>query len=99
MLDLRRLADPIARGELQADTPLAPYISPVALVQESTLLANLLPLIRSGQPLLVVVDEHGGTEGWSPWPTSPVKLLARMTTPRGGSRPPAVAGIVLVGGG
>ena len=63
MLDLRRLADPIARGELQADTPLAPYIFPVALVQESTPLANLLPLIRSGQPLLVVVDEHGGTEG------------------------------------
>ena len=32
-------------------------------VQESTSLADLLPLIRSGQPLLVVVDEHGGTEG------------------------------------
>ena len=63
VLDLRRLADPIARGELQADTPLAPYIFPVALVQESTPLANLLPLIRSGQPMLVVVDEHGGTEG------------------------------------
>jgi CBS domain containing-hemolysin-like protein len=63
VLDLRRLADPIARGELQAETPLAPYIFPVALVQESTPLANLLPLIRSGQPLLVVVDEHGGTEG------------------------------------
>ena len=26
-------------------------------------LAELLPLIRSGQPLLLVVDEHGGTEG------------------------------------
>ena len=25
--------------------------------------AELLPLIRSGNPLLVVVDEHGGTEG------------------------------------
>ena len=32
-------------------------------MQESTSLADLLPLIRSGQPLLVVVDEHGGTEG------------------------------------
>jgi CBS domain containing-hemolysin-like protein len=63
VLDLRRLADPIARGQLQSDTPLAPYVTPVALVQESTPLADLLPLIRSGQPLLVVVDEHGGTEG------------------------------------
>merc|ERR1711934_290803 len=25
--------------------------------------AELLPMIRSGQPLLLVVDEHGGTEG------------------------------------
>jgi CBS domain containing-hemolysin-like protein len=63
MLDLRRLAEPIARGLLQSDTPLAPYISPVARVQETASLADLLPVIRSGQPLLVVVDEHGGTEG------------------------------------
>ncbi|MEY3463220.1 MAG: hypothetical protein RLZZ468_998 [Cyanobacteriota bacterium] len=63
VLDLRRLADPIARGLLEPETSLAPYITPVARVQESTALADLLPLIRSGQPLLVVVDEHGGTEG------------------------------------
>jgi len=63
LLDLRRLADPIALGQLTADTPLSPYITPVARVQESTSLADLLPLIRGGQPLLVVVDEHGGTEG------------------------------------
>ncbi|MEB3354393.1 MAG: hemolysin family protein [Cyanobacteriota bacterium] len=63
LLDLRHLADPIARGLLQPDSPLQPYIRPVTRVQESTSLADLLPLIRSGQPLLVVVDEHGGTEG------------------------------------
>lgn len=63
VLDLRRLAEPIAQGLLQGDTPLAPYITPVARVQEKVSLAVLLPLIRSGQPLLVVVDEHGGTEG------------------------------------
>jgi putative hemolysin len=63
LLDLRRLAEPIARGLLQPDTPLAPYLLPVSQVQESASLADLLPLIRSGKPLLVVVDEHGGTEG------------------------------------
>jgi len=63
VLDLRRLAEPIARGQLQGDTPLAPFISSVPIVQETASLAELLPLIRSGQPLLVVVDEHGGTEG------------------------------------
>ncbi len=63
LLDLRRLAEPMARGELQGDTPLAPYVTPVLRVQEITPLAELLPVIRGGQPLLVVVDEHGGTEG------------------------------------
>jgi putative hemolysin len=63
LLDLRRLAEPIAQGLLQHDSPLAPYVTPVTTVQETTPLAELLPVIRSGQPLLVVVDEHGGTEG------------------------------------
>jgi len=63
VLDLRRLAEPIAKGLLQRDTALAPYVTPVTKVQETTPVAELLPLIRSGQPLLLVVDEHGGTEG------------------------------------
>ena len=63
LLDLRRLAEPIARGLLQSDSPLAPYVTPVTTVQETTPLAELLPVIRNGQPRLVVVDEHGGTEG------------------------------------
>ncbi len=63
LLDLRRLAEPIALGLLQGDTPLAPFLTPVARVQETMSLAELLPMIRGGQPLLVVVDEHGGTEG------------------------------------
>mgnify|MGYP006277858217 FL=1 len=63
LLDLRRLAEPIARGLLRSDSPLAPYVTPVTKVQETTPLADLLPVIRSGEPLLVVVDEHGGTEG------------------------------------
>ncbi|MBW0166593.1 MAG: hemolysin family protein [Vulcanococcus sp.] len=63
LLDLRRLAEPIAKGLLRSESPLAPYVTPVTKVQETTPLAELLPVIRSGEPLLVVVDEHGGTEG------------------------------------
>ena len=63
LLDLRRLAEPIAKGLLRSDSPLAPYVTPVTKVQETTPLAELLPVIRSGEPLLLVVDEHGGTEG------------------------------------
>ncbi|MCP9921604.1 HlyC/CorC family transporter [Synechococcus lacustris Cruz CV12-2] len=63
LLDLRLLAEPLSRGELQPHTPLAAYIRNVERIQESASLAELLPVIRNGEPLLVVVDEHGGTEG------------------------------------
>ena len=63
VLDLRQLADPIAKGEMQANTSLEPYIEPVVRVLETSTLAELLPLIKNGNPLLLVVDEYGGTEG------------------------------------
>ena len=63
VLDLRGMAEPISRGELSADSPLEPYLQPAVRVLETSTLAELLPMIRSGQPLLLVVDEHGGTEG------------------------------------
>lgn len=63
VLDLRRLAEPIARGELREDSWLEPYLMPAQTVLETSNLADLLVIIRSGNPLLLVVDEHGGTEG------------------------------------
>ena len=63
LLDLRQLAEPIALGRLRADSPLEPYLQPAVRVLETSTLAELMPLIRSGHPLLLVVDEHGGTEG------------------------------------
>ncbi len=63
LLDLRLLAEPIATGVMQADSPLEPYLQPAARVIETSTLAELLPIIRRGQPLILVIDEHGGTEG------------------------------------
>tara|TARA_Y100001968_G_scaffold330234_1_gene381506 strand:- start:2142 stop:3449 length:1308 start_codon:yes stop_codon:yes gene_type:complete len=63
ILDLRQLAEPISQGEMQAETLLEPYIKPAPKVLETSTLAELLPLIKSGNPLLLVIDEHGGTEG------------------------------------
>jgi len=63
VLDLRQLAEPIAKGEMQANSSLEPYIEPVVRVLETSTLAELLPLIKNGNPLLLVVDEYGGTEG------------------------------------
>ena len=63
VLDLRLLAEPIARGLLEETSPLEPYLLPAERVLETSTLAELLALIRNGHPLLLVVDEHGGTEG------------------------------------
>ncbi len=63
VIDLRGLAEPISKGILQPNTLLEPYLESAPKVLETSNLAELLPMIRSGQPLLLVVDEHGGTEG------------------------------------
>ncbi len=63
VLDLRYLAKPISESQLGADTSLEPFLLPVTKVLETCSLAEILPLVRDYNPFLLVVDEHGGTEG------------------------------------
>ena len=63
ILDLRYLAKPISKSEMQANTLLEPFLLPVTKVIETCSLAEILPLVRDEKPFLLVVDEHGGTEG------------------------------------
>ncbi len=63
VLDLRLLAENIAKGNMEPDTQLEQFINPVPRVLETATLDEILPLIKSGNPFLLVVDEHGGTEG------------------------------------
>ena len=63
VLDLRYLAKPISKSQLGADTSLEPFLLPVTKVLETCSLAEILPLVRDYNPFLLVVDEHGGTEG------------------------------------
>ena len=63
VLDLRQLAEPISKGKMLAETSLEPYIQPAPRVLETATLDELLPLIKNGNPLILVIDEHGGTEG------------------------------------
>ena len=63
VLDLRYLAKPISKGEMGASTLLEPFLLPVTKVLETCSLAEILPLVRDFNPFLLVVDEHGGTEG------------------------------------
>ncbi len=63
VLDLRYLAKPISKSEMSANTLLEPFLLPVTKVIETCSLAEILPLVRDYNPFLLVVDEHGGTEG------------------------------------
>tara|TARA_Y100001978_G_scaffold93310_1_gene83602 strand:- start:94 stop:681 length:588 start_codon:yes stop_codon:yes gene_type:complete len=63
VLDLRYLAKPISKSEMGADTLLEKFLLPVTKVLETCSLAEILPLVRDYNPFLLVVDEHGGTEG------------------------------------
>jgi len=63
VLDLRYLAKPISKGEMEADTLLEPFLLPVTKIIETCSLAEIFPLVRDYNPFLLVVDEHGGTEG------------------------------------
>ncbi len=63
VLDLRYLAKPISKSEMGSNTLLEPFLLPVTKVIETCSLAEILPIVRDYNPFLLVVDEHGGTEG------------------------------------
>ncbi|MEB3827803.1 hemolysin family protein [Phormidium sp. CCY1219] len=60
----KQLAEPLARGILTPDTPIAAWIRPARFVPEYTPLSELLPIMqRSERAMVMVVDEFGGTAG------------------------------------
>ncbi|MCU0533120.1 MAG: hemolysin family protein [Hydrococcus sp. Prado102] len=64
IIEFKDLAFPLVQGQLRSDTPIAPWIKPLHFVPETTPLSELLPLMqRSHLPMVIVVDEFGGTSG------------------------------------
>jgi CBS domain containing-hemolysin-like protein len=64
LLHLRELAAPLAQEALNLDSPIRDWLRPARFVPEYMLLSELLPLMqRSRQPMVMVVDEYGGTAG------------------------------------
>jgi CBS domain containing-hemolysin-like protein len=64
IIDFRSLAAPMALGELAPNTSLAPWVKPAEFVSEAASLKELLPRLRQASlPMVIVVDEFGGTEG------------------------------------
>ncbi|MBD2092907.1 HlyC/CorC family transporter [Microcoleus sp. FACHB-1515] len=60
----KELAEPLAKGELRPETAIAPYMRPAQFVPEYVPLKELLQLMQqSGQAMMLVVDEFGGTAG------------------------------------
>lgn len=63
-IDFKDLALALARGQIQLDSPIHPWVKSVHFVPESTFISELLAIMqRSNQKMAIVVDEFGGTAG------------------------------------
>ncbi|MFM7220676.1 MAG: hemolysin family protein [Nodosilinea sp.] len=64
IVDLKHLLQPLAKGQITLDTSIQPWVQPARFVPEPTPLHEILSTMqRTGQELVVVVDEFGGTAG------------------------------------
>ncbi|WP_051158489.1 hemolysin family protein [Nodosilinea nodulosa] len=64
MVELKQFLQPLARQQISVDTPIRPWVKPARFVPEYTPLHELLATMqRTGQELVIVVDEFGGTAG------------------------------------
>ncbi len=64
IVDLKHLLGPLAREEITLATSIQPWVRPARFVLEHTPLHEILVTIqRTGQELVIVVDEFGGTAG------------------------------------
>lgn len=64
MVDIKQFLQPLARQQIATETPIQPWVKPARFVPEYTPLHELLATMqRTGQELVIVVDEFGGTAG------------------------------------
>lgn len=64
IIHYKKLAQPLAKGEVDRDSTIESWIEPVSFIPESTYLNELLPSMQqSHQKMVVVIDEFGGTSG------------------------------------
>lgn len=64
IIHFKELAEPLVLGKLWLETEIEPWIRPAQFIPESTPLSELLPLMQRSQlPMVIVVNEFGGTVG------------------------------------
>ncbi|MGJ3253019.1 MAG: hemolysin family protein [Elainellaceae cyanobacterium] len=64
IIHFKGIAEPLVNGVLMLDSPIQPWVRPARFVPEHMPLSELLHLMRrNAQPMVMVVDEFGGTAG------------------------------------
>ena len=64
IIHYKKLALPLAKGEVKSDSIIDSWVEPVSFVPESTSLNELLlSMQQSHQKMVIVIDEFGGTSG------------------------------------
>ena len=64
LIHFQELAAPLTQEPFNLNRPIQDWLRPARFVPEYMLLSELLPLMqRSRQPMVMVVDEYGGTAG------------------------------------
>lgn len=86
IVDLKHLLQPLAKQEIQPDTPIQPWIRPARFVPEYTPLHEILVTMqRTGQELVMVVDEFGGTAGLLTLRDLTTEIIGEVHTPDQGA--------------
>ena len=64
IIHYKKLAKPLAKGEVTTDSAIENWLEPVSFIPEFTSLNELLPSMQqSHQKMVIVIDEFGGTSG------------------------------------
>lgn len=64
IIQYKKIAEPLAKGELDYNSTIESWLEPAIFIPESKLLNELLPSMqRSQQKMAIVIDEFGGTSG------------------------------------
>ena len=91
IIQFKELAEPVAQGELKLESSFEPWIRPAQFVSENMPLDELLRLLRrSGQAMVVVVDEYGGTAGLVTLQDLVAEIIGDTREPEGDNEEPTV---------
>jgi CBS domain containing-hemolysin-like protein len=86
VVDLKHLWQLWARQQITLDQPIRPWVKPARFVPEYTPLHELLATMqRTGQKLVIVVDEFGGTAGLVTLTDLTNEIIGEMHEPEGDS--------------